>query len=58
MDDWVKNLRNKIGHDTVILPHAVTIVIEESINCLLELTGERVTEAVVDKVFSNFCVGK
>ncbi len=37
---------------------AVTIVIEESINCLLELTGERVTEAVVDKVFSNFCVGK
>ena len=28
MDDWVKNLRNKIGHDTVILPHAVTIVID------------------------------
>ena len=28
MDDWVKNLRKKIGHDTVILPHAVTIVID------------------------------
>lgn len=37
---------------------AVTVVIEEAINSLLELTGERVTEAVVDKVFSNFCVGK
>lgn len=37
---------------------AVTIVIEDAINCLLELTGERVTEAVVDKVFSSFCVGK
>ena len=37
---------------------AVTVVIEEAINSLLELTGERVTEAVVDKVFSSFCVGK
>lgn len=37
---------------------AVTVIIEEAINNLLELTGERVTEAVVDKVFSHFCVGK
>ena len=37
---------------------AVTVVIEEAINSLLELTGERATEAVVDKVFSSFCVGK
>lgn len=37
---------------------AVTIVIEDAINCLLELTGERVTETVVNKVFEHFCVGK
>lgn len=37
---------------------AVTVIIEDAINYLLELTGERVTEAVVDKVFSHFCVGK
>ena len=37
---------------------AVTAIIEEAIDHLLELTGERVTEAVVDKVFSHFCVGK
>ena len=37
---------------------AVTVIIEEAIDHLLELTGERVTEAVVDKVFSRFCVGK
>ena len=37
---------------------AVTVVIEDAINSLSELTGERVTEAVVDKVFSHFCVGK
>ena len=37
---------------------AVTVIIEDAINYLLELTGKRVTEAVVDKVFSHFCVGK
>lgn len=37
---------------------AVTVVIEDAINSLLELTGERVTEKVVDNVFSHFCVGK
>ncbi len=37
---------------------AVTVVIEEAIHSLLELTGERVTDAVVDQVFSQFCVGK
>ena len=37
---------------------AVTVIIEDAIHHLLELTGERVTEAVVDQVFSHFCVGK
>ena len=44
--------------ETGITLDAVTVVIEDAIESLLELTGERVTEAVVDKVFSNFCVGK
>lgn len=37
---------------------AVTVMIEDAIHHLLELTGERVTEAVVSQVFSHFCVGK
>lgn len=37
---------------------AVTISIETAAEALLELTGERVTDAVVDEVFANFCVGK
>ena len=37
---------------------AVTVIIEDAINSLSELTGERVTETVVDRVFSHFCVGK
>ena len=37
---------------------AVTISVEAALGALLELSGERVTEEVVDAVFSHFCVGK
>lgn len=37
---------------------AVTVSIEEAVAYLCELTGERVTDEVVDRVFHNFCVGK
>lgn len=37
---------------------AVTVMIDNGANALLELTGEKATEAVVDEVFSKFCVGK
>lgn len=37
---------------------AVTVSIEEAISALCELTGERVTDEVVDRVFHSFCVGK
>ncbi len=37
---------------------AVNVLIDEAEGFLLELTGERITNAVVDEVFSHFCVGK
>lgn len=37
---------------------AVNIILDEGENHLLELTGERTSEAVVNEVFSHFCVGK
>ncbi len=37
---------------------AVTVCLEGAVSALLELTGERATVAVVDEVFSHFCVGK
>ena len=37
---------------------AVTVSVEAAVSVLLELTGERATEAVVDSVFHHFCVGK
>ena len=37
---------------------AVTVYMDEALNALLELTGERATEAVVNNLFERFCVGK
>jgi len=37
---------------------AITVSLEGCIQTLLEFTGERVSETVLDEVFSKFCVGK
>ena len=37
---------------------AVTVSLEDAISELLELTGEKTSDEVVDRVFHNFCVGK
>lgn len=37
---------------------AITVTVEEAIGALTELTGESVSESVVDAVFAQFCVGK
>ena len=37
---------------------AVNVLLDEAEQSLLMLTGEKVTDAVVDEVFSRFCVGK
>lgn len=37
---------------------AVTVLLDEAADELMNLTGERVSEKVVEDVFSRFCVGK
>ena len=44
--------------DAGVTLDAVNVLLDSSIDDLLELTGERATDVVVDAVFSNFCVGK
>lgn len=41
-----------------VMLDAVTVLIDEALQSLLELTGEKASEAVVNEVFSRFCVGK
>lgn len=45
-------LRAGISYD------AVCVCVERAIDSLLELTGKRASQEVVDQVFSRFCVGK
>lgn len=37
---------------------AISVCLDRSLDAIMELTGERVTNAVVDSVFHSFCVGK
>ena len=52
IDDAVNTLKSGFTLD------AAGICIDDAVSALLELTGKRASQAVVDKVFSNFCVGK
>ena len=48
----------KTALDSGLTLDAVSVSIDGALNAILDLTGERATEAVVDQVFANFCVGK
>jgi tRNA modification GTPase len=52
VENTVKALENGVILD------AITVLLDEALDSLLELTGEKVTDTVVDNVFSRFCVGK
>ena len=59
LEEALKNTNEAI--DALLLGvsfDAVNVCIDEAVSCLLSLTGEKATEAVVDEVFSKFCVGK
>lgn len=43
------------GHITL---DAVGVCIDDALSALLELSGEKATESVVEEIFSRFCVGK
>lgn len=47
-----------IALDDSMTLDAVSVSIEFAISELLKLTGERVTDVIVNEVFSKFCVGK
>ena len=47
---------NAIGNGEML--DAINVIIDDAEQRLLELTGKKVTDAVIDEVFSRFCVGK
>ena len=45
-------LESGVGFD------AVSCTIEAAIDKLLELNGQKVSEKIIEEIFSKFCVGK
>ena len=37
---------------------AVTVTLEDAVTALMEMTGEKTSDEVIDRVFHHFCVGK
>lgn len=59
IDNCIKSLESCISAlEMGMNLDAITIDFDESLNYLLELTGENISETVVDNIFSRFCVGK
>ena len=48
----------KAALETGLTYDAVTVSLEDAISELLEMTGERTSDEVIERVFHNFCVGK
>ena len=48
----------KAAVETGMTFDAVTVNLEDAISELLEMTGEKASDEILDKVFHNFCVGK
>ena len=44
--------------DNGVLLDGITVLLDTAAEKLMELTGEKASEAVVNDVFSRFCVGK
>ena len=52
IDSAIQTIKNGYTYDVI------SVDIEAAIECLMELTGEKVSDSVVENVFSHFCVGK
>ncbi len=39
-------------------PDAVGVMLEQALDCMLELSGKKASEEVINEIFKKFCVGK
>ncbi len=61
--DCVLRAKNAVSEGLAALESGLTfdavgVMMDEAIAALCELSGEKVSETIVDEVFSSFCVGK
>lgn len=53
-----KSLSSAIKNFNLVTPDCTLVDIKEAYGSLLKITGEDVSESIVDKIFATFCVGK
>jgi tRNA modification GTPase len=53
-----KSLQSAIKNFDSTTPDCTLVDIKDAYSSLLKITGEDVSESIVDKIFSTFCVGK
>ena len=52
LDECLDAFRSGVTYDLV------SVILESAIDCLLQLTGERAGDKIVETVFARFCLGK
>ncbi len=56
--DPVKRLAAEFARGVPPLPDVISYELRESLRALEEITGERVDEGILERIFERFCVGK
>lgn len=57
-EDSVKRALGSLERGESIGPEVISLELREALGLLEELTGERVDEGILDRIFERFCVGK
>ncbi|MEN3015439.1 MAG: tRNA uridine-5-carboxymethylaminomethyl(34) synthesis GTPase MnmE [bacterium] len=54
----ISYLLTKTLEDFELFEEVIAINLRETLNCILELTGENLSELVIENMLSRFCIGK
>jgi tRNA modification GTPase len=54
----LRGLVKALGTGEADKPEIVSLEIRKALGSLEEITGERIDEGILDRIFERFCVGK
>lgn len=54
----VRSLTGKLSENKAVCPEIVSLELRRTLALLEEITGERVDEGILERIFERFCVGK
>ena len=54
----LKNLLSSFERGAKVEPEIISVELRTALSSLEEITGERVDEGILDRIFERFCIGK